>query len=227
MYTIAVDGLTELQRTFSTLGRDLNKAVARGINTTATKVVEAEKAGMKTHLDRPTPFTLNSLGVLKANSTHRAPAALVFVKPIAAEYLQRPILGGTYEGLHPAAIKLNQYGNIPKRKGTPEGMRKLITNQRQFVGKIITRRGQEIFGLFERARYKKVAKPWKRSHPARPRPVKPIKVLVYASESGRVEIMPYFKIAAKEVEKNLGIDIRVEIDRILEATLPTFRAQYR
>ena len=31
MYTIAVDGLTELQRTFGTLGRDLNKAVARGM----------------------------------------------------------------------------------------------------------------------------------------------------------------------------------------------------
>ena len=68
---------------------------------------------------------------------------------------------------------------------------------------------------------------WRRSHPARPRPLKPIKVLVYASESGRVEIMPYYRIAAKEVEENLGIDIRVEIDRILEATLPTFRARDR
>lgn len=65
------------------------------------------------------------------------------------------------------------------------------------------------------------------ANPARPRPLKPIKVLVYASESGRVEIMPYYRIAAKEEEENLGIDIRVEIDRILEAILPTFRARYR
>ncbi len=39
--------------------------------------------------------------------------------------------------------------------------------------------------------------------------------------------MPYYRIAAKEEEENLGIDIRVEIDRILEAILPTFRARYR
>lgn len=227
MYQITIEGIAELQRTCTHLGRDLNQAVAKGINTTAARVVTAEKEAMKTHLDRPTPFTLNSLGVMKASPGHRVPAALVFIKPIAAQYLERTIEGGTYEGLHPGAIKLNQYGNLPKRKGAPVGMSKLITNQRQFVGKIQTRRGKTLFGLFERDRYKKVRKPWTRSHPAKVRPTKPIKVLVYADESGRVAIMPWFRTAAQEVEQNLGIDIRVEVDRLLEASLPSFRAQYR
>ncbi len=227
MYQITIEGIAELQRTCTHLGRDLNQAVAKGINATAAKVVAAEKEAMQAHLDRPTPFTLNSLGIMKASPSHQVPAALVFVRPIAAEYLRTSIEGGTYEGLHPGDIRLNQYGNLPKRKGAPVGMSKLITNQRQFVGKIQTRRGKTLFGLFQRDRYKKVRKPWTRSHPAKVRPTRPIKVLVYADESGRVAIMPWFRTAAKQVEQSLGIDIRVEVDRLLEASLPTFRAQYR
>lgn len=227
MYQITLEGIAELQRTCTHLGRDLNQAVAKGINTTAARVVTAEKDAMKAHLDRPTPFTLNSLGIMKASPSHQIPAALVFVRPIAAAYLRTSIEGGTYAGLHPAAIKLNQYGNLPKRKGAPVGMSKLITNQRQFVGKVKTSRGQTIFGLFERERYKKVRKPWTRSHPAKARPTRPLKVLVFASESGRVAVMPYYRTAAETVAQNLGIDIRVEVDHLLEASLPSFRAQYR
>jgi hypothetical protein len=221
MYQITVEGIAELQQTFVHLSRGLNQAVAKGINTTAARVVTAEQDAMKTHIDRPTPLTLKSLGVMKASPAHRVPAALVFIKPIAAKYLERTIEGGTYEGLMPGTIKLNQYGNIPKRKGAPVGMAKLITRKTQFVGKIKTSRGQTIFGLFDRGPYKKVPKPHRRSHPAKARPVKPISVVVFASTSGNVAIMPWYRVAAKTVEQNLGIDIT---DMMWDLVQPAMRA---
>ncbi len=227
MITIGIDNLDELLRQFDYLGSRISQPIARGINATAAKVVEAEQEGMRTHLDRPRDFTLKSLGTYKASQSHRNPSALVFVKPIAAAYLDTSIHGGEYEGLHPAKIRLDRYGNIPKRKGGPQGMAGLITNKRQFVGRIKTRSGQEIFGLFERAPYKRVPKPWRRHHPARARPIKPIKTLVFSSTSRRTEIMPYYRIAAREVERNLGIDIAREIDLMLEQLFPGARNRPR
>ena len=214
MYTIAVDGLNELQQRFATLGRDLTKAVAKGINATAAKIINAEQAGFKQHLDRPSPFTVNSLGLLKANTTHREPAALIFVKPIAAEYLQRSIFGGEYEGLHPSKIRLNQYGNIPKRKGTPEGMVNLISNDRQFVGAIKTRRGEELFGLFERPRRRK-GKAGSRSRQRSVSPPQPIKVLVYNDQGQRRPVLPYVRIAETTATQHLNADVLAEINLLL------------
>lgn len=225
MLNIAIAGLPELQRNLSGLGRDLNRAIATGINATASKVVTAEQEGFKTHLDRPTPFTVNSMGLYKASPSHRTPAALVFVKPITADYLADAIFGGDYAGLHPGKIRLNRYGNIPRRKGGPQGMTGLIANSRQFVGEINTRRGRTIFGLFERPKYKRKLKPWQRQRPARPRPMNPIKVLVYVSRSGRSAIMPWYRIAARTVEQHINTDILAEVNRLLDARMPGWRSR--
>ena len=222
MITVTVQGLPEIQRQYAALGRDLPKAIAAGINKTAARVIEAEKKAMRENLDRPTPFTLNSMAMYKANPSHRNPAALVFVKPVAAAYLQNPIFGGVYgddpanpEGaLHPGAIKLNRYGNIPKKKSGLEAMAK---KQNQFVGAIKTRHGREIYGLFERVKLKRKPKPWRRHHPAAQRPTKPIRVLVYASKSGRTAVMPYYNTAWLEAERFLDLDIQDEILDILRA----------
>ena len=220
MITMSVDGLANIRGLFNSLGTNLGGAIARGINQTAAGVISAEKEAMRRHLDRPIPFTLNAVNYLKARENHRNPAALVYVKDITADYLRTSIFGGKYEGLHPAAIKLNQYGNIPRKRG---GLEAILKGKNQFVGKIKTRRGQEIYGLFQRLPYKRKPKPWKRHRPALTRPTTPIKVLVFDSVSGRVEIMPYFETAAREVDRTLGINIRLEIDKLLNQRFPNFQ----
>lgn len=221
MINLSIENLPELQRRFAILGTDLPKAIAAGINQTAEKVITAEKQAMEQHLDRPTPFTLNSLSHYKANPSHRNPAALVFVKPIAAAYLQDVIFGGVYGdepdspvgGLHPSKIRLNKYGNIPRKK---EGLEAMAKGNR-FVGAIKTRQGREIYGLFERPKYKRKPKPWRRQRPARVRPMNKIKVLIYASKSGRTAIMPYYRTAQTAVERQLGPAIEAEVARLLRA----------
>lgn len=220
MINISIEGIEQVQRQYAALGRDLNKAIAAGINKTAERVIEAEKTAMRDNLDRPTPFTLNSMASLKANGLHRNPAALVFVKPKAAAYLQLPIFGGVYGdkpdtpkgGLHPSKIRKNRFGNIPRKKDALEG---IIKGERQFIGTIKTRSGQQLYGLFERPKYRPKPKPWRRRRPALVRPSKPIKVLIYAAKSGRVAIMPYYRTAARAVEANLAIDVREEVLRLL------------
>jgi hypothetical protein len=222
MITIGIDNLEQIQRQFAGLGSDLPKAIAAGINKTAEKLITAEKDLMRDKLDRPTPFTLNSLASYPASPNHRNPSALVFVKPIAAAYLQDVVFGGVYGdepdtpegGLHPGKIRLNRYGNIPNKKGGLEAMAK---KQNQFVGRIKTRRGQEIYGLFERYPYKRKPKPWRRHRPALARPMNKIKVLVYASKSGRTEIMPFYRHGAEVVRSNLNLDVQTEVLRILRA----------
>ncbi|MCK7461182.1 MAG: hypothetical protein MZU84_03495 [Sphingobacterium sp.] len=120
MLEIRVEGLERLRRQFAQVPERLNRAAAAGINRTARAIEQHELNAMETSIDRPTPFSLNSIQIYEAKpNSRKAPAALLKIRPIQARYLVHTIKGARLPKiLEPINIRLNQYGNIlGKAKG--------------------------------------------------------------------------------------------------------------
>lgn len=128
--------------------RQVPYASALALNAVATDVQKAEQANMRRVLDRPTPFTVKSVAVRKANK--RNLVATVFVKDIAARYLEPYERGGknVLNGrafLSPRAQPLNEYGNIPRKT-----IAKLAGRSDIFIGKVKTKHGF-VSGVWQRS----------------------------------------------------------------------------
>lgn len=124
-------------------------ATGLALNDIAAKVIEAEQKNEAKVLDRPRPFTVGALGIVKARKGNME--ATVFMKPITARYLAPYEFGGdnVLNGralLKPiAAMKdLDQYGNLPRNF-----IRRLKGRSDIFIGKIRTKRGM-IDGVWQR-----------------------------------------------------------------------------
>jgi hypothetical protein len=123
-------------------------AVAQGINRTAARVADIERRNIQQTFAHPTPFTQKSIGVSKAKKT--SPTAVVYLKDIAASYLQPFETGGVHKLnsqalLNPKNIRLNQYGQLTRGslanlKGRPD----------VFIGAVKTADGQTINGVWQR-----------------------------------------------------------------------------
>ncbi|HDR9834507.1 TPA: hypothetical protein QDC51_001266 [Burkholderia multivorans] len=135
-------GLNDLVR------KQLPFAIAQGINRTAQRVAEAEVKNLGDTLDNPSPFTRRSVGIKRARKSD--PTAVVFMKDIAASYLQPYEVGGVHKLnsralLNPKNIRLNQYGQLPRGtlamlKGRPD----------IFIGAVKTASGETINGVWQR-----------------------------------------------------------------------------
>lgn len=132
------------------LQRQVPYATALAINALADDVVKAERDNMQAKLDRPTPFTLRSVRALKA--TKRTLVATVYVQDIAAEYLepyerggQHKLIGKGRTWFNPKGVGLNQYGNLSARQ-----VAQLKSRPDVFVGKIRTKSGEEVSGVWQR-----------------------------------------------------------------------------
>jgi hypothetical protein len=105
-------------------------------------------------LDRPTPFTVNSVAVIPARKSRLV--ARVLVKDIAAQYLEPLVDGGPHflgkkQGLlGPRDVKLNAYGNLSRGK-----LASLKRKKGVYVGPIKTKGGQVVNGVWERRPAKK------------------------------------------------------------------------
>jgi hypothetical protein len=131
--------------------KQLPFATANALTALAKRVQEAEKAAMPKVFDRPTPFTVNSIGV-KAALKNRL-EALVFVKDIAASYLMPYEFGGNHKligsgktWLEPKDFALlNQYGNFSRST-----LDRLKGRTDIFIGTIKTKSGESIGGVWQR-----------------------------------------------------------------------------
>jgi hypothetical protein len=100
--------------------RQLPFASALAVTGLAQRVRLAETANLAQTFDRPTPFTLNAVGVVPARKAN--PTAIVFVRDRQAAYLApyefggRQVLGSKRALLNPKRVPLNQYGNIARGK---------------------------------------------------------------------------------------------------------------
>ncbi|WP_250533523.1 hypothetical protein [Caballeronia sp. AZ10_KS36] len=144
--------LRSLTRVLSDLEKkQLPFASAQALTAVAKNVQAAEKAALPHVFDRPTPFTVNSIGVKAARKNTQE--ALVFVKDIAAAYLEPYEFGGTHKligsgktWLNPKdRALLNQYGNFSKST-----LKRLEGRPDIFVGSIKTKSGDSIGGVWQR-----------------------------------------------------------------------------
>jgi hypothetical protein len=106
--------LTNIQR------RQIPFAVSQSINNTLFDAMAETKKQLTMVLDRPTPFTIKGMIVVKSKKGNLEGS--VGFKPKQAEYMRYQIEGGTR---HPKGrsipiatnnIKLNKYGNLSKNK---------------------------------------------------------------------------------------------------------------
>lgn len=145
--------LKPLQSTLTGLAKDqIPFATARALTAVAKKVQEAEKEALSEVFDRPTLFTQRAIGVKAARKADLT--ATVYVKDIAAKYLEPFELGGQHHLppskrggtlMNPKAVQLNQYGNLPKGK-----LRRLAARPDTFVGTVNFRSGQTVSGIWQR-----------------------------------------------------------------------------
>lgn len=120
--------LTDFER------RQLPFAAARALTRMAQEAGREVERGLPSTFDRPTPFTLNALGVTSARKTRLE--AVTFVKRWQAAYLKLQEQGGMRRPkrralVNPAGVKLNQYGNIPNK-----ALARLKRRRDVFVGKV-------------------------------------------------------------------------------------------
>lgn len=154
--------LKDLSRQLQWLQKQVRFATARAITSTVRKIEVAEKENLRQKLDNPTPFTVNS--VRSKGATRDNLSGKVFIMDTAAPYLEPFEKGGLHylkEGrkaiLNPKNIRLNKYGNLPKAK-----LQQLKAKPDVFIGKISTRYGEEVGGVWQRRKPQKVARNRKR-----------------------------------------------------------------
>jgi hypothetical protein len=124
--------------------RHIPFATALALTEVAKHAQATVTAQLPSIFDRPTPFTLRAIGMTPATKTNQT--ATVLVKPLQAEYLNLEETGGERTARsgkslpEPAAIGLNQYGNIARNK-----IAQLVGKPGYFIGTV-----KGVRGLYKR-----------------------------------------------------------------------------
>lgn len=126
--------LKDLSRQLKQLQKQIPFATAQAMTSVVRDIVAAQKVAMGRKLESPTPFTVNSVGSAGARKNNLR--AKVFVRDVAAEYLEPFEFGGEHKLnsqalLNPKNIKLNKYGNMPRNK-----LSQLKAKPNVFVGEV-------------------------------------------------------------------------------------------
>lgn len=143
----------EISKSLSALAyKQLDFATATALTALAKEVQAAEKANIQHTFKHPKPFTVNAVGVKGATKTSLE--ARVFIRPIAAKYLQPYETGGLHvlpgrALLNPKDIKLNQYGQLSRG-----AMQRLKARSDIYIGIIKTQHG-DVNGVWQRTKASK------------------------------------------------------------------------
>lgn len=126
--------LEDLSRQLKRLQKQIPFATARAMTSVVRDIAAAQKVALGRKLESPTPFTVNSVGSAGARKNNLR--AKVFVRDVAAEYLEPFEFGGEHKLnsqalLNPKNIKLNKYGNMPRNK-----LSQLKAKPNVFVGEV-------------------------------------------------------------------------------------------
>ncbi|XHO65310.1 hypothetical protein BCC1697_001721 [Burkholderia gladioli] len=151
MFTLSVKSdVRALSKKLDALARkQLPFATAQALNATAEQARDAQRENMRKVLDKPTPFTLNSVAIKRASKSNLV--ALVYVKPIAVSYLLPYEIGGKNKLnsralIKPVGQKVNQYGNLPRTT-----LARLKGKPNVFIGKVQTKDGV-VDGVWQRGK---------------------------------------------------------------------------
>ncbi|HBR4779575.1 hypothetical protein NL318_09915 [Klebsiella pneumoniae] len=126
--------LKDLSRQLKQLQKQIPIATAQAMTSVVRDIAAAQKVALGRKLESPTPFTVNSVGSAGARKNNLR--AKVFVRDVAAEYLEPFEFGGEHKLnsqalLNPKNIKLNKYGNMPRNK-----LSQLKAKPNVFVGEV-------------------------------------------------------------------------------------------
>ncbi|EFG5480291.1 hypothetical protein ABRU25_003058 [Escherichia coli O9:H4] len=126
--------LKDLSRQLKLLQKQIPFATAQAMTSVVRDIAAAQKVALGRKLESPTPFTVNSVGSAGARKNNLR--AKVFVRDVAAEYLEPFEFGGEHKLnsqalLNPKNIKLNKYGNMPRNK-----LSQLKAKPNVFVGEV-------------------------------------------------------------------------------------------
>ncbi|HBL4708506.1 TPA: hypothetical protein LRL16_000227 [Escherichia coli] len=126
--------LKDLSRQLKQLQKQIPFAMAQAMTSVVRDIADAQKRALGRKLESPTPFTVNSVGSSGARKNNMR--AKVFVRDVAAEYLEPFEFGGDHKLnsqalLNPKNIKLNKYGNMPRNK-----LSQLKAKPNVFVGEV-------------------------------------------------------------------------------------------
>jgi hypothetical protein len=128
--------------------KQLPFATALALNAVARQAVTAERAAMKSSLDRPSPFTLRGVTMLPARKD--SPTAWVYILPIQARYLAPSIVGGAQvlnqnrAVLAPKNVRLDAYGNVPRGL-----LAALKARPDIFIGEVTFADGRKVNGVWQ------------------------------------------------------------------------------
>ena len=146
--SVNIQGAEAAKAHLSGLSKQVAFAASKALNATAKAVADAMPAELEQALDKPTPFTKRGVRVLRYAAKAKLEATVGFMAA-QAKYMELQIAGGTRQpgraGLKiPAAIQLNQSGNIPRgviaqlvavaRK--EQGLRKATSRKVKVSGKL-------------------------------------------------------------------------------------------
>ena len=114
--SVNVQGIEAVKAHMAGMGKQVAFAASKALNATAKAVADAMPEELERALDKPTPFTKRGVRVLRYANKAKLEATVGFMAA-QAKYMELQIAGGTRQpgraGLKiPAAIQLNQYGNI-------------------------------------------------------------------------------------------------------------------
>ncbi len=126
--------LKDLSRQLKQLQKQIPFATAQAMTSVVRDIAAAQKVALGRKLESPTPFTVNSVGSAGARKNNLR--AKVFVRDVAAEYLEPFEFGGEHKLnsqalLNPKNIKLNKYGNMSRNK-----LSQLKAKPNVFVGEV-------------------------------------------------------------------------------------------
>lgn len=145
----------EISKKLSALAyKQIDFATAQALTTLAKEVQKDESSNIASTLKSPKSFTKNSVGVQGARKDTLT--AKVFVKPIAARYLDPYEEGGTHvlpgssrAILNPKNIRLDANGQLPRKV-----LARLKARRDVFIGKVKTKSGL-VDGAWQRIPAKK------------------------------------------------------------------------
>lgn len=150
MFELSIkSNVAQIQKQLSALAyKQVPFASATAATNLAKEVAAAEVRNMQKVLDKPTPFTLRAVGVKAARKD--LPIATIFVKDVAATYLDPYQFGGSNKLnskalLDPVNARVNQYGNLPRN-----AIKKYLSMPGVFVGSVKTKKGEVINGIWQR-----------------------------------------------------------------------------
>ncbi|HFF9159678.1 TPA: hypothetical protein ACGE83_000567 [Klebsiella pneumoniae] len=126
--------IKDLSRQLQMLQKQIPYATAQAMTAVVRQIAAAQKVALGRKLESPTPFTVNAVGSSGARKNDLR--AKVFVRDVAAEYLEPFEFGGEHKLnsqalLNPKNIKLNKYGNMPRNK-----LSQLKAKPNVFVGEV-------------------------------------------------------------------------------------------